>query len=223
MEILLNENFTSPKYSEIDIFSAPFFFSGVHSKFGQYGDMIWWWWYDDDVNWACFISVCAFRALREKKAITQRSQTCFFSLGCAALICWARWPFSLNLFWQSLHSWSFVGWKIWMCLSVLPLCWSWCVGQSLDYGCKLARLGQGHCTVSSNHPILENKHSRGKGTMVSYFGNKMEVKGSASPARPDWRTKGGPVSTRQHKVCHWIPRQVWNFKSCDSTWPSFHY
>ena len=35
------------------------------------------------------------------------------------------------------------------------LCWSSGVGQSLDNGCKLARLGQDHRTVSSNHTILE--------------------------------------------------------------------
>ena len=34
----------------MDIISAPFFFSGVRSKFGQYGD-IWWWYDDDDDDW----------------------------------------------------------------------------------------------------------------------------------------------------------------------------
>ena len=64
-----------------------------------------------------------------------------------------------------------------------------------------------HCELQPHHP--RRKHSRDKDIMISYFSNEMEVKGCASPARPDWRTKWGPVSTRQHKVCHWIPRPVW--------------
>ena len=38
MEIHLNYNFTSPKYSEMEDFLLPFSFSGVRSKFGRYGD-----------------------------------------------------------------------------------------------------------------------------------------------------------------------------------------
>ena len=40
-------------------------------------------------------------------------------------------------------------------LSGYYLCWSSGVGQSLDNGCKLARPGQDHRAVSSNHTILE--------------------------------------------------------------------
>ena len=72
MEILLNENFTSPKYSEMDIFSAPFFFSGVHSKFGQYGDMIWWWWYDDDDDWWWWWWWISLKKLRKSHCVEDR-------------------------------------------------------------------------------------------------------------------------------------------------------
>ena len=64
-----------------------------------------------------------------------------------------------------------------------------------------------HCELQPHHP--RRKHSRDKDTTISYFSNEMEVKGCASPAQPYWRTKWGPVSTRQHKVSHWIPRPVW--------------
>ena len=66
------------------------------------------------------------------------------------------------------------------------LCWSWCVGQSLDYGCKLARLGQDHCTAlwapttpSSKINIQEAK--------VPWF--------HTSATR--WRSKGAPVQLDQ--------------------------
>ena len=44
MEIHLNYNFMSPKYSEMEDFLLPFSFSGERSKFGRYGDDD----YDDD-------------------------------------------------------------------------------------------------------------------------------------------------------------------------------
>ena len=56
----------------MDIFSAPFFFSGVRSKFGQYGDMIWWWWYDDDDDWWWWWWWISLKKLRKSHCVEDR-------------------------------------------------------------------------------------------------------------------------------------------------------
>ena len=97
---------------------------------------------------------------------------------------------------------------------LLPVLVQWCRAEPWQY-LQVGETGarSSHCELQRHHP--RRKHSRDRDTMISYFSNEMEVKGCASPARPYWRTKWGPVSTRQHKVSHWIPRPVWKFQSCD--------
>ena len=69
-------------------------------------------------------------------------------------------------------------------LSGYYLCWSSGVGQSLDNGCKLARLGQDHRTVSSNHTILKENIQE---TKIPWF--------HTSATR--WRSKGALVQLDQ--------------------------